>query len=426
MLSTIKHIFEHFCQTMTEVMIPLENVFVPPPVDYTPPIILTRYLYIKEDVLASLTMSILDKDYEQAIFWTCELYYSGFKKEVADYLMANYRELFQSKNPRLGKFLDELYLRRKEGAHIVATIARNLAVVSRQFDINGFVNSLMHRNISTVETNKDKPIIPYTEPRLLITLTNENIKRYYLDPLQIGKTVANRQILHLSAVETPKVTLPFNSFPPTKSAFLAKRQMEKGVRNVCKYSTNKTMVELFQCSHKDISSVELAKMHRLHWLYYASFSPIWSRRIEKYGGRINHQEKRVDFTSNDDVEEGEDNDDGVNDGEDSVSDHSNGSSENDDDDDNSNELEEQFYEKYDYELDEQSIDVQSKMVHLNKNVQMQMSEFCEKYGGTMDNTKTSANIITEILSEIAPGLQKVKPKKRFIIIGKVQNEIYAT
>jgi len=409
---------------MTEVMIPLENVFVPPPVDYSPPIVLTRYLYIKEDVLASLTMSILDKDYEQAIFWTCELYYSGFKQEVTDYLMANYCELFQSKNPRLGKFLDELYLRRGEGAHIVATIARNLAVSSRQFDVNGFVNSLLHRDISTVETNKDKPIIPYIEPRLLITLTNENIKRYYLDPLQIGKTVANRQILHLSVVETPKVTLPFNSFPPTKSAF----EMEKGVKHVCKYSTNKTMVELFQCSHKDISSVELAKMHRLHWLYYASFSPIWSRRIEKYGGRINHQDKRVDFTSNDDGEESEDNDDGVNDDgeDDSGSDDSNSSSENDNDDDNSTELEEQFYEKYDYELDEQSVDVQSKMVHLNKNVQMQMSEFCEKYGGTMDNTNTTTNIITEILSEMAPGLQKVKPKKRFIIIGKVQNEIYAT
>ena len=415
MLSTIKDIFEHFCQTMNEVMIPLENVFVPPPVHDTPPIILTRYLYIKEDVLASLTISILDKDYEQAIFWTCELYYSGFKQEVADYLMANYRELFQSKNPRLGKFLDELYLRWTEGAHIVATIARNLAVVSRQFDVNGFVNGLLHRT-TNVETNYSKS--PYIEPRLLITLTNENVKRYYLDPGQIDKTVANRQILHLSAVETPKVTLP-----PCPIAL----QMRKGLQNVCKYSTNKTMVELFQCSHKDISSVELAKMHRLHWLYYASFSPIWSRRIEKYGGRINHQEKRVDFTV-DGVEEGEDNDDGVNDDgeDDGGSDDSNGSSENDDDDDNSTELEEQFYEKYDYELDEQSVDVQSKMVHLNKNVQMQMSDFCEKYGGTMDNTNTTTNIITEILSEIAPGLQKVKPKKRFIIIGKVQNEIYAT
>lgn len=365
MLSTIKHIFEHFCQTMTEVMIPLENVFVAPPVNDSPPIILTRYLYIKEDVLASLIMSILDKDYEQAIFWTCELYYSGFKQEVADYLMANYRELFQSKNPRLGKFLDELYLRRTEGAHIVATIARNLAVSSRQFDVNGFVNGVINKSTANA----------FDEPRLLITLTNENIKRY---DLHISTSKTSRQIL----------------------------------RNVCKYSTNKTMIELFQCSHKNIMSVELAKMHRLHWLYYASFSPIWSRRIEKYGGRINHQEKKVDFTV-DGIEE-----------DDNGSDDTNGSSENDDTD-NSNELEEQFYEKYDYELDEQSVDVQSKMVHLNKNVQMQMSDFCEKYGGTMDNTNTTTNIITEILSEIAPDLLKVKPKKRFIIIGKVQNEIYA-
>ena len=358
MLNTIKHLLVEMYKVSEELMIPLENVFVPSsvidipsPSIATPSIVLTRYLYIKEDVLASLTISILDKDYEQAIFWTCELYYSGFKEEVADYLMANYRELFKSKNPRLGTFLDSLYLKRTEGAYIVATMARNLAVLSRQFDVGGFCAEIGgYINLSDTS---------YVEPRLYVNLTRESVKRYY------------------------QVNISEGDFP---------RQI---LQKVCKYSTNKTMVGLFQCSHKDILPVELAKMHRLHWLYYASFSPIWTRRIEKYGGRINHRDKRVEFTRG-----------GGNDEEDNSEDNSEDAQEVAED------LEEQFYENYGYELDEQPIDIQSKMVHLNTNVQMQMVEFCTKYGGTM-NDNPSINTVN---------LQKNKPKKRFIIIGKIQNE----
>lgn len=345
MLNTIKHLLVEMYKASEELMIPLENVFVPSSSIASPSIVLTRYLYIKEDVLASLTISILDKDYEQAVFWTCELYYSGFKEEVADYLMANYRELFQAKNPRLGAFLDSLYLRRTEGAYIVATIARNLAAFPRQFDVGGFcaeIGGYVNMSFNS-----------YIEPRLYVNMTRETVKCYYQVNIEEGEF--SRQIL----------------------------------QKVCKYSTNKTMVDLFRCSHQGISPVELAKMHRLHWLYYASFSPIWSRRIEKYGGLINHQDKRVEFAGGNDEEENSD-----------------------DNNEDAQDLEEQFYENYGYELDEQPVDIQSKMVHLNTNVQMQMIEFCKKYGGTINNNP-GINAVN---------LQKTKPKKRFIIIGKVQNE----
>ena len=48
--------------------------------------ILTRYLYNKEYVEYSLFLSLLERDKEEALFWTYELYFSGFKKETM-YLM---------------------------------------------------------------------------------------------------------------------------------------------------------------------------------------------------------------------------------------------------------------------------------------------------------------------------------------------------
>ena len=40
-----------------------------------------------------------------------------------------------------------------------------------------------------------------------------------------------------------------------------------------------------------------------HWLYYASFSPIWLERIKQYGGTIDYTNKIVLFEDDDLTEE---------------------------------------------------------------------------------------------------------------------------
>ena len=42
----------------------------------------TRYLYEKEEVIYSFTLSLLYKKEEEAFFWATELYESGFTKEL--------------------------------------------------------------------------------------------------------------------------------------------------------------------------------------------------------------------------------------------------------------------------------------------------------------------------------------------------------
>ena len=48
------------------------------------PLVLTRYLYIKEDVLMSLLISILEKEYDESLFWASELYFSGYEQETVE------------------------------------------------------------------------------------------------------------------------------------------------------------------------------------------------------------------------------------------------------------------------------------------------------------------------------------------------------
>ena len=55
--------------------------------------ILTRYLYFKDDVLCSLFFSILNKEKDEALFWAYELYYSGYEEETVEYLLSEKKNL---------------------------------------------------------------------------------------------------------------------------------------------------------------------------------------------------------------------------------------------------------------------------------------------------------------------------------------------
>jgi len=71
------------------------------------------------------------------------------------------------------------------------------------------------------------------------------------------------------------------------------------LRNVCRYST-------YRENHKQsifvFSREDAVFRFRDKWLYYAGNTPVWNRRIAEHGGALNHTKTCVDFP-NDDVEE---------------------------------------------------------------------------------------------------------------------------
>jgi len=69
---------------------------------------------------------------------------------------------------------------------------------------------------------------------------------------------------------------------------------------------------------------DVVKAYHTQWLYHASFSPLWKKRIEKYHGIINHKNKTIDFKDDDE--------------------------------------EENFYEQYGLEPDEQKQEIQNKTI----------------------------------------------------------------
>ena len=225
----------------------------------SPVFILTRYLYIKEDVWASLMMSVLNKDVDQTLFWVCEMYYSGFEEELAEYLIVLYVEFFRSKNPRLEPILRKMAASISEGAHIAATMAVNMTAAPRKFVVQDFTVKRADTEVGCLD-----------ETRVIIRISPDALLKYH------------------NVLKNDDIGLP------------ARKILQKA----CTYSTRKDLVELFQSSHNNIPHAKLCEYHRTdhNWVYFASFSPIWANRIAEYDGVIDNENCRVDFPNDDCME----------------------------------------------------------------------------------------------------------------------------
>jgi hypothetical protein len=299
---------------------------VPPPLNQDkkkPPsfhVELTRYLYVKEEVMISMTISILEKKREEALFWAYELYWSGFQTETFEYLSSMFWEMFESLNPRLGSFIKsqiEYWKQDKTKHYTLGTIIRNLTDQSRKFQVDSFVL----KKQPTLD-NKIK------DHKFYIMLDDNDVKQY--ENLLIGEDELPRFILG----------------------------------KACRYSTRKECNFIFGTSHQNVCHSDMIYISTMKWEYYASFSPIWSERIEKYNGTVDHDKKTVVFEDDDDLDE--------------------------------------FYDQYGYEPDEQRTELLSKITHVNPVAQMSLREFAILFNAKQETLDRINNSSSECHQNASP------------------------
>lgn len=216
------------------------------------PIILTRYLYIKEEVMASLFLSILEKNKEEALFWAYELYYSGFQTETFDYLLTIYSECFAEDNPRLRKYMEG---QKSDNPCAVGNIVLNLTDSTRKYNLEYFE-----------ARSKPPSSSPKKDPKFYIQMNEGDVEKY-------------------NAIETGD-DLP-----------------RKVLKRACRYRIRTNYNATLGVTHLNVEREELKRMLFGSWLYYASFSPIWKDRIVLHEGSICHESKRVVFGNDDFGEE---------------------------------------------------------------------------------------------------------------------------
>ena len=265
---------------------------------HNPEFTLTRYLYIREDVLASIIISVFEKKYDEALFWVSELYYSNMEKETIDFIYSIYRNFYYSNNPKLDKLMLTGVERYDKGVHIAATMILNLTAKPRKYTLQHFIGN---------ETNPDA-----------FEGAKEKETKLWLFPDQI---------------ESQKYS--------TENLEKDKPKLYKLLRTVCKYTSHKGWTHVFGCIYKDMDSKEILLKQRDNWLYYASFTPLWEKRIMQHNGEIDYDKKEVKFNDDDDFEN--------------------------------------FYELYVYDVDEQPIEVFEKISHTSILLKNNINDFYKKY-----------------------------------------------
>ena len=132
-------------------------------------IIFTRYLYFKDEVKMALLVSILKKS-DDAIFWAYELYYSGFKAELIEFIWTIYYKFFATLNPSFEAYLQNKFSKNKQISDdkLVSAIIQDLMI--RPFNTDVFFLNVIcqlfevecnykNTNINTtinMNMNKDK------------------------------------------------------------------------------------------------------------------------------------------------------------------------------------------------------------------------------------------------------------------------------
>jgi len=218
------------------------------------PLVFTRYLYPREQVNHSLLLALLDKEVDEALFWTYELYHSGFEEQLYEYIYSIYETFYKlSNNISLGKCLRDFYdnwLKDKSQHCLFGSMIKNL--ICRPFNVNLFMETYL--NI------KCEPFVPIEKEGKFLRMkyTKEEAKKFDTIKAEFQKA---RFIL-------PKAYL---------------------------YSIRHNVSVLFQCS-----SIDIKQQYQMNWTYYCWNCPYWRNIIEEMNfGRINHSTKSVDFEEED-------------------------------------------------------------------------------------------------------------------------------
>jgi hypothetical protein len=260
------------------------------------PFVLTRFLYIKDEVLLSLLISILEKDYDQSLFWASELYYSGYEKETMEYIDAIYITFFRSQNPKLGRIVKWGLVKYNKGIHMLASILLNLTSIPRKYTLQDFA------------TKND-------DPEILENAYKQETKVVIFSEVKYAEKYKFSELCHI--------------------------QNRKILKHVCKYSTHKQWGKIFNNNLTSMNQKELYEKHNHNWLFYASFCPIWTKRIREHCGTVDEINEKVVFEDDDWFE--------------------------------------QFHENYEYEIDEQSRDIRSKILHTSGVTYLTLQDLINKY-----------------------------------------------
>ena len=180
----------------------------------------------------------------------------------------------------------------KKYAHIAEYILHQCAAeeLDNAFDI--IVDHFIDKNI---QLDKDKILkqlkisVDFVENISIRVLILSNVMLYY--SIQSNLTMGKK----LYIIVDPNDIIMYETIVADKTV-----KASNILPIACLYDIDENnYLSLFQLER---DNTNIRERYTNHWEYYASFSPIWLNRIQKYNGNINHTTQKIDFIDDDQLE----------------------------------------------------------------------------------------------------------------------------
>ena len=319
--------------------------------------VLTRFLYWKDEVELSLIISLLkSEDFTEVLFWLYELYFTGYKEYCFKLAFKIYYDFYAHLNPKLDDFICNNYEKWKQSDDdfIIGYIFRNM--FCKRYTFNVFhlrqllnnpdvLPSVVFRGRSqnwiskypkrfknllmSIHKNKFVNIAYYLKQVLDNDLKEcyENVVMYFKNEKKVEiKEDIFKEILDefntlmysdkkhyiLSIImylkeseENVNLRKIFITLTKEDREFVIKIENEKITpdwKTLCFkrcYPIN-SLLGCFNLERDKFENIE----HEMwfHWEYYASFSPLWNKRMFEFNYKRNKDTKTIEF-ANDDIME---------------------------------------------------------------------------------------------------------------------------
>lgn len=328
--------------------------------------IFTRYLYNADEVQLTLMEALLkQKTIEECYFWLYELYKSQHHDDTWTFIWKVYYDFYAVCFPKFEKKIKTMYKnwKKKNDVIYLIHIVRNLHKCSDSIDHRVFLSRIYYskylmrifKNPKEIDTfDKLKPICSTKYEELLLRSLCENCIpsiSYYLN-----KTIDSQNLItilekklerkiktHNLYEKFPQIMAQILGFSDdskwyfhreNKKKIVTTLETDKNYRHIGKWDdvsyVYKTLanVRLFGisktigCFNLKRRKYNLKEMFWYNWEYFAYKSLIWKKRFDMCDIEVDHENLKIVFKNEDEEEE--------------------------------------FYEKYNFEPDEQTKEVQEK------------------------------------------------------------------
>jgi hypothetical protein len=337
------------------------------------PVILTRYLYALDECFYSLLFGLINKThFDEIIFWTGEIYYSGFEDKLWEHIWKMYYDFYAIKYPKFEKKINNMakdwqnnptienilyilnllyystinydvfmmrmsdiespnvvYMGRKPSWLKKLQLDKYEAKLIRSIHENKKVNILFYLNYCIKASNIYRC---YEIIKLYYnTIHNYNLKEKDIDSIHYTnkKHILLALLCHLNLpekeIQNKTIFKKFNSALTQKQINFNNKEIFPVYKTLIHkrlYGIS-PLIGLFRLDRHD-ANTDYKDILRLYWDYFISETPIWKKRLDTYGGKVMKVTKSIQFDLDDNYEI--------------------------------------FYERYNYEPDEQSQEVQDKSI----------------------------------------------------------------